>query len=206
MGRCTAGIALLVLLAGTAGCGDPLARVAARPTPTGQAVRASAVAVAQPAPTERKVGLDAYANLMCAGLGRFSSDVAAARQRRAAALAGPPAAGRAGLTAYYNALDTAFGQLLVVSRSAGIPDLRNGAAVAAGVNKTITQAQQAGGTYRSRVRGLTEAHEKSFRADAERIAHDSDHDLAGAMHGLARFDADPAFRAAFDHARGCRRG
>jgi hypothetical protein len=75
--------------------------------------------------------------------------------------------------------------------------------MAAGVVSTLGEARQAGDHHRPEVATLPTADTRKFRPAANRIARDSDRDVAGAMRRLGRFDADPRFRQAFDQSRTC---
>src|SRR5260221_10143837 len=102
------GVAVLLVLT-TSACGATQDQVLGGPVqgPTVRAVPA-ARQVARPDLTGRKVSADKYALGVCVGLDQFGLDYAAARSRRAAAMAGSPTAVRTALLGYYDSLDQAF--------------------------------------------------------------------------------------------------
>jgi hypothetical protein len=193
-----------LLLLGAAGCGADQDHV------LGTAAKHSAVAQAQLASvgpvsdlSARKVPVDTYATSVCAGLARFGVDFHTAKDRRSAGMNGSPAATRAALLLYYDALDSAFDKMVATTQRAGIPNLSDGKAVAAGVVSTLGEARKAGDAYRPKAQALSGKDAKDTKAAAQKIADGSDRDVANVMHRLSRYDGDPKFRAAFTKAITC---
>jgi hypothetical protein len=193
----------LVLL-GTAGCGSSQDHVlgAAAKNPAVAQVRLASVAPVADL-SNRKVAVDTYATTVCAGLAQFGVDFHAAKSHRAAAMNGSPSATRTALLGYYDALDVAFDKMVATTKRAGIPNLSDGKAVAAGVIATLDEARQAGDHYRPKAQALGTQDAKHTRAAAEKIADNSDRDVSGVMRRLSRYDGDPLFRAAFTRAITC---
>jgi hypothetical protein len=136
-------------------------------------------------------------------LDQFGLDYAAARDKRATAMAGSAGSAREALLGYYDSLDQAFDRMAAAVRRSGIPELEHGDVMAAGVVSTLGEARQAGDHHRPEVAALPTSDTRKFRPAANRIVRDSDRDVAGAMRKLGRFDADPRFRQAFDQSRTC---
>jgi hypothetical protein len=196
-----------LLLAATSGCGatqDQILGGAPRPAAVRPAAVDHAPAPAPVDPTGGKVALDRYAASVCAGLAQFGVDYAGARTRRQAALKGSPESARTALLGYYDSLDKAFDRMSATVRGAGTPDLDHGDVIAAGVASTLDDARRAGDRHRPRVQSLPTADRAKFDPAAQGIVKDSDRDVASTMGRLGRFDADPRFRRAFDHAQACR--
>jgi hypothetical protein len=197
------GAGCLVLL-GTSGCGsdqDHVLGVGAQRPAVAQARLASVGPVVDA--STRKVTVDTYATAVCTGLAQFGVDFHAAKAHRAAAMTGTATATRSALLGYYDALDAAFAKMVASTRAAGIPNLSEGKAVAAGVVSTLDAARQAGDHYRPKAQALGVSDAKELRTAALMIAVSSDRDVAGVMRRLSRYDGDPMFRNAFTRAITC---
>lgn len=215
------GAGLLVVL-GLAGCSstqDQVLGAAAKPLPAGRAAQAPKpaaaasaskanaprAAVAAPAvAVPSKVTVETYADNICAGLAQFGVAFHDAKARRVAAMGGSPAEVRAALLGFYDALDSAFDQVVLVTQHSGVPKLARGSSVASGVVATLGSARKAGDRYRAAAQALDPGTKGSVRSAAQRIAGNTDRDVAAQMRLLSRYDSDPAVRSAFTHAPNCR--
>jgi hypothetical protein len=195
-----------LLLFGVAGCGggqDNAVGVVANQPAVAAPKLASVGPVTDPT---HKVAVDAYATTVCTGLAQFGVDFHAAKAHRVQAMSGSATATRSALLGYYDALDGAFDRMLATTQRAGIPNLSDGREVASGVISTLDQARQAADKYRPKARGVGGSDPKDVRTAAEKIADNSDREVATVMHRLSRYDGDPQFRNAFTRAVTCQHG
>lgn len=213
-----AGVLVVLSLAGCGSSQDQLLGVADRPLAIPAPIHAVAAAAAKPAAAgkpakksaaehpadpSRKVTVGAYADDVCAGLAQFGVAFHEAKAKRTAAMSGSPAQVRTALLGFYDAMDSAFDSVVLASRRAGVPKLSHGKNVASGVVSTLGAARKAGDKHRSAAQALDPNSKKSVRTVAQQIAGDTDRDVVDQMRLLARYDSDPAVRAAFTQAPSC---